>query len=292
MSPDIDADSLAAFLAPQRRDYGGEYELGDGLWAMFVIPADDANSNALARDLLATAPFPYESGATEDDQHQLYYVTTENRHAAGHWLDDLSRTATGEVRPVALEDLHAIDEVLHSDKPHRAARQLADRHAAGTLPAGLIRRTENVRALLDRLHGREPLFYGALQLLLEHHLIDMLVLHRQLIGEDVALLNEIVKGGLSRDPFLQTRQDATGEIRRHLLAFRIINPMDQLKNATLGNPYAAYLEVAVSGSRVIAPVDGIKTELTAEDFFTPSVPSAATFTKTMRSEVLTRSRHG
>ncbi|MCB1105082.1 MAG: hypothetical protein H7A44_05320 [Opitutaceae bacterium] len=257
---------LIEFIRPQQRDFGANHEIAEGLWAVFALPVGDAEANALARELLADAPFPHETGTTEDDSHELYYVTTAHRHAATHWLEDLVKTAAGEVRPVSPEQQHLIDQVLASETPHRAARQLAEAHEAGTVTAGLIRRTETVRALLDRLHGREPLFYGALQMLLNHHLVDMLVLFRQLIGEDVGLLNEIVKGGLSRDPFLQTRQDATSEIRNHLIRFRIINPMDQMKNTGLGNPYAAFMEVAVSNGQIIAPVDGIKSDLARSDF--------------------------
>ena len=257
---------LIKFIGPQQRDFGANHEIAEGLWAVFALPVGDAEAKALARELLADAPFPHETGTTEDDSHELYYVTTAHRHAATHWLENLVKTAVGEVRPVSPEQQHLIDQVLASETPHRSARQLAEAHEAGTVTAGLIRRTETVRALLDRLHGREPLFYGALQMLLNHHLVDMLVLFRQLIGEDVGLLNEIVKGGLSRDPFLQTRQDATSEIRNHLIRFRIINPMDQMKNTGLGNPYAAFMEIAVSNGQIIAPVDGIKSDLARSDF--------------------------
>lgn len=266
MSLSVAPEILIEFIHTQQRDFGAHHEIADGLWAVFALPVDDAEANALARDLLTDAPFAHETGTTEDDSHLLYYVTTAHRHDAVHWLEDLVKTAAGEVRPVAPDQQHLIDQVLASETPHRAAKQLADAHQAGTVAAGLIRRTETVRALLDRLHGREPLFYGAMQLLLKHHLVDMLVLFRQLIGEDVGLLNEIVKGGLSRDPFLQTRQDATSEIRNHLIRFRIINPMDQMKNAGLANPYAAFMEVAVSNGHIIAPVDGIKSDLTRADF--------------------------
>lgn len=125
---------------------------------MFALPVGEAEANALARELLADAPFPHETGTTEDDSHELYYVTTAHRHAANHWLENLVKTAVGEVRSVSPEQQHLIDQVLASETPQRAARQLAEAHEAGTVTAGLIRRTETVRALLDRLHGREPLF--------------------------------------------------------------------------------------------------------------------------------------
>ncbi|MCC6415651.1 MAG: hypothetical protein IT582_07060 [Opitutaceae bacterium] len=262
----IDLTSAAEFLEAQQREFGANYEIAAGLWAVFAVAAEDSAGNELARDLLAEAPFAHEVGSTEDDSHHLYYVDAENRHAAQHWLEDLAATARGEIRPVAPGHQLLIDQVLASESPHRAARQLAEAHAEGAASAGLIREPATVRALLDRLHGREPLFYGALNLLIQHHLVDMLVFFRQLISEDVGLLNEIVKGGLSRDPFLQTRQDATSEIRSQLIRFRIINPMDQMKNTGLANPYAAFMEVAASREHLIALVDGIKSDLARADF--------------------------
>jgi hypothetical protein len=113
-----------------------------------------------------------------------------------------------------------------------------------------------VRSLLDRLHQREPLFFAAFLTLLTHQLIDLVVLLRQLIPEDVALKNEIVMGGLSRDPFLQSRQDAAAEIRNLLLRFQLINPIDQQKNTAITNPYAVFLEVVADGEQISAPIDG------------------------------------
>ena len=77
-----------------------------------------------------------------------------------------------------------------------------------------------------------------------------------MIPEDVALKNEIVKGGLSRDPFLQSRQDAAVEIRNALLRFQLINPMDQQKNTAITNPYAVYLDVVSAGDQITASLDG------------------------------------
>jgi hypothetical protein len=105
-----------------------------------------------------------------------------------------------------------------------------------------------------------------LRTLLNHHLVDMLVLHRQLLPEDVALKNEIVSGGLSRDPFLQTRQDATIEIRNTLLRFQLINPIDQHKNVSIANPYAVFLEVVCAHGDVIAPIDGAAVTIPRSDF--------------------------
>lgn len=262
----IDLASATDFLAAQQRDYGAHYEIGDGLWALFALPANDVANHELAREILAEAPFAFEIGPTEDDSHLLYYVDTAHRLAAMHWLEDLLAISSGAVRPVAPDLQHLIDQVIASEAPHRAARQLAQAHDTGKITAGLIRRPETVRALLDRLHAREPLFFGALHLLLQHHLVDMLSFFRRLIGEDVGLLNEIVKSGLSRDPFLQSRQDATSEIRNHLIRFRIINPIDQQKNVGLANPYAAFMEVAANRDHLIATVDGIKCDLAHNDY--------------------------
>jgi len=264
----MDADPAAQlrFLEVQHRDFGGNVEIDTGLWALFAIPSVDQSNLALAKDLLTDAPFAYDEGTSEDDGHVLYYVNESNRPAAVHWLDDLVKMHAGKIRPVTAEQQALIDAVLTSDKPHRAARELADLHERGEIAAGIVYDPPTVRHLMDRLHAREPLFYTALQTLLSHHLVDMLTLFRQLIGEDIALANEIVKSGLSRDPFLQSRQDSMGEIRNCLIAFRIINPMDQLKNNGITNPYTAYMELAVTGDEIIAPIDGIKVTLQRADF--------------------------
>jgi hypothetical protein len=189
------------------------------------------------------------TGAVED--------AVANRPVAVHWLDDLEKTTSGAIRPVSPAQHALIQEVITSDTPHRYSRVLGEMHDNGEICAGLIREASDVRAMLDRLHVREPLFFAAFQALLTHHLIDMIVLLRQIIPEDVALKNEIVKAGLSVDPFLQSRQDATAEIRNYLLQFHVINRLDQQKNTAISNPYAAYLEIARDGDRITAPIDGI-----------------------------------
>ena len=143
---------------------------------------------------------------------------------------------------------------------------LAEAHERGRISAGTIRDSATVRALLDRLHAREPLLFSALQTLLEHHQIDLVVLLQQLINEDVALCNEIVKSGLSADPFLQSRQDATAAIRNVLLRFHVINPLEQHKNVSITNPYAAFLGLAVEAGRVLLSVDAIKTAVPRDRF--------------------------
>ena len=259
-------DTLQRFLSTQLHEFGGQVEIADGLWAIFSVAIADPDSDALAREILADAPFPYDSGTSADDWWQIYYVATAHQAAAIAWLDDIGKIAAGEIRAVPPHLAALIADLLASATPHRAARELGDLHTRGEITAGLIRRPADIRALLDRLHVREPLFFSAFQSLLTHHLIDMRVLHRQLIPEDVALKNEIVKAGLSRDPFLQSRQDATTGIRNFLMRFRVINPLDQQKNTAITNPYAAFLDVAHEGDLIVAPIDGIAVHLPAPHF--------------------------
>jgi hypothetical protein len=252
-----DDKNLLHFLGTQIRDHGAQSELDTGIWTLFAVPAVDTDSNALARSLLATATFVHDSGTTEDEQWIIYYIDSTNRARAIMWLQELNQVATGQIRPVAPAHRTLIHELIGSAKPHRLAQDFATLHTRGEVCAGLISRPEDVRALLDRLHQCEPLFFSAFLTLLTHHLVDMLVLHRQLLAEDIALKNEIVSGGLSRDPFLQSRQDAAGEIRNTLLRFQLINPIDQQKNTAIANPYAVFLEIVVAGDEITAPIDGV-----------------------------------
>ena len=254
---DFDDPKLLSFLGAQLRDHGAQAELDAGLWTLFAIPAADAEARAVALSLLGTATFAHDSGLTEDDQWLLHYVDTANRPLALAWLDDTSKVLAGEIRPIAPAHRALVTELITSPKPHRLAQDLAALHTRGELCAGLIHRPADVRALLDRLHQCEPLFFAGFLTLLNHHLIDMLVLHRQILAEDIALKNEMVLGGLSGDPFLQSRQDSAAEIRNTLLRFQIINPIDQQKNTAVKNPYAVYLEVVFFKDEITAPIDGI-----------------------------------
>lgn len=249
------------FLKSQLRECGGNVEIDPGIWALFAIKSDDVGKNALVVSMLDQAGFSYASGESHDEQLTIYYVDSANRQSAVHWLEDQIQQAAGGIREVTPAHLALVNGVCTSDHPHREARQLASLHTSGEITAGLVRTPLGVRQLLDRLHAREPLYYSAFLTLLKHNLIDMLELFRQLIVEDIGLFNEIVKGALSRDPFLQSRQDATGEIRNVLISFHIINPMDQMKNVGIANPYTSYLDIAVSGDEIIAPIDGIKVPL-------------------------------
>lgn len=253
---EIDDETLLKFLEAQVREHGCAAELDGGLWILFAVPAADLETNAIASSLLSQAPFVHDAGLSEDDQWMIYYVDTANRWPATQWLDDLAKLTSGEIRPVPAAHRALARELAASDKPHRLAQQLAALHDAGEIRAGLCRDPALVRALLDRLHRHEPLFFAAFLSLLSHHLIDLVVLLRQLLPEDVAAVNDLLRTGLSADPFLQTRQDAAAEIRSLFLRFHLINPIDQQKNVSLKNPYAAYLEVMSEGDQIIAPIDG------------------------------------
>lgn len=263
---DFETDRLLQFLAPQLREHGGKSELGDGLWLLLAVPAADTEEAELARAVLAGAPFPHHEGQSEDEAWTLHYVEEAHRREAAEWLEDLARTAAGEIRPANAAQRALIAEVAAGGKPHRAAQQLAEFHTQGAITAGLVRDSATVRALLDRLHQHEPLFFSAFLSLLNHHLIDLVVLLHRLIGEDLAALNDIVRGGLSADPFLQTRQDSAAEIRSALLRFQVINPIDQQKNTSIANPYAAYLEIVCTGDTVMVPVDGLAVAVTRQNY--------------------------
>lgn len=263
---EFDDQILKDFLEPQIRDFGANLALDDGLWTLFAVPANDALANAIARSVLGTARFAYETGTSADDQWTLHYVDTTNRPLALHWLDDLTKLLAGSIRPASPAHRALIDELSTSDKPHRIAQQFGELHTKGEVCAGLICEARTVRSLLDRLHQREPLFFSAFLTLLNHHLIDLVVLLRQLIAEDVSLKNEIVLGALSRDPFLQSRQDAAAEIRNILIRYRIINPLDQQKNTAISNPYAVFLEMVVTGEEISVPIDGNAVTVPRQDF--------------------------
>lgn len=263
---EMDSETLLKFLQPQIRDYATRVEIDKDLWALFAIETSDTEGNSIARELLQGVSFAHESGLSEDEQLTVYYVDSENKPVAAHWLDDLGKVTAGEIRPLSPEHRVLISELIGSDKPHRLAQQLGQLHDQGEICAGLIRTPSQVRSLLDRMHSREPLFMTALNTLLKHQLIDMLVLFQKLISEDLDLQNEIVKSSLSRDPFLQSRQDATAEIRNALIRFFVISPMDQLKNTGITNPYAAHLEVNFVDNKIRASIDGIPTTIPRDQY--------------------------
>ena len=253
---DIDGQTLLRFLEPQIRDYGANVEIDEGLWALFAVAASDEITNAFASTLLREATFAHQAGLSADDQWMLYYVDSANRAEAIHWLDDLSRIAAGEIRPTSPAHRSLIAELLSSPKPHRVAQQLAELADRGEISIGAVREPAIVRGCLDRLHQREPLFFAAFNTLLSRHLVDMIVVLQQVITEDVDLKNELVRGGVSRDPFVQSLQDAAVGIRSALTRFHVINMLDQQKNTAIANPYAAYMEVTRDRDQVTFALDG------------------------------------
>jgi hypothetical protein len=292
ISADFDDPILRGFLEPQLCDYGGNVEIGDGLWTLFAVPSTDSLANAIVRSLLANAQFPHDSGNSADDVWTLFYVDTANRATALHWLDELPKILDGEVRPPSPAQRALIDEIVGSDKPHRAAERLGEFHANGEAGAGLVREPTHVRTLLDRLHQRELLFFSALLTLLNHHLVDLVVMLRQMIPEDVELKNEIVSGGLSRDPFLQSRQDAAAEICSLLLRFQLVNPIDQHKNTAITNPYAVFMDVRVEGDQAAVPSTARRSRCRAPTSSAPSTRSVATSTAARSSTISTPARRG
>jgi len=261
-----DEREILDFLEPQIRDFGGNLALDTDLWTLFAVRTDDAGSHALVRDLLLKVDFAWQSGEAEGDPWTLYYIDTANRARAVFWLDDVQRTLRGHYRCATPAQHALIKELALAGSPHRIARNLADLHAAGGMAPAPIRDPQTVRGLLDRLHAQEPLYFSAMQMLLEHHLIDLLVLYRQLVDEDIRLGNEIMQGSISQDPFLQSRQAAAAGIREQLLRFKIINPLDQQKHASNANPYVAFTETRLAGDDVIIRVDGLDQTKPREDF--------------------------
>lgn len=262
----IEDPRLPDFLREQIRKHGGRVEVDAGFWLLFVLPFDDELTNSLARTLLAEVKFSHHAGVSDDDRWMLYYVDTASRAEAMHWLVDLQARISGEARPVSPAHRALLLELVASPAPHRIAQRLAELHTRDEIPAGAVFEPVLVRAMLDRLHAMEPLFFAAFQTVLTNHLVDMVALLQQVISEDLTLKNDIVKAGLSRDPFLQSRQNAAAEIRNHLIHFHVINPLDQQKNSAIKNPYAAYLELLRTGDDISAPLDGTALTLTRRTF--------------------------
>lgn len=250
----IDDKRLLAFLGPQLRDYGGKVEIDTDRWALFAVETADQESNELASWLLAGTRFASGSGPSEDDRWTLYYVNTAARAEAVYWLEELSKVVSGQIRPTSAAQRSLIRELASSGMPHRVAKNLAEQHARGELSAGSVQEPDVIRSLLDRLHSREPLFYSALQMLLNDHLIDLIVLLQQLIAEELSLEDEIEPVILSRDPLLKAGQIAAIDIRNVLIRFQVINPLDHGTNTTITNPYRAYMEIVREGGQIIAPI--------------------------------------
>ncbi len=252
-----DEREILGFLEPQMKEFGGNLSIGPDAWALFALQTGDQAGHVLANDLLRNVGFHYQTGEAEGDPWTLYYVDTANRERAVFWLDDVQRALTGRFRLASPGQQAAFKELATSATPHRIARSLADLHAKGELAAGSIHDPQVIRALLDRLHAQEPLYFSAFLMLLENHLLDLLVLHQKLMDEDIRLGNEIVQGSISQDLFLQSLQIAAANIRDQLLRFKILNPLNHQKHAANANPYVAFPETRLAGDDVIIRVDGI-----------------------------------
>jgi hypothetical protein len=254
------------FLGRQLEQYGGNLELEPNVWALFVIANGDAAETATVREILADVPFVYEVRESDDNAWSVYCVDGASRAAVSFWLNDTYRTLSGQIRSLAPSHLPLLDEILSSPMPHRFAKNMADLHAKGEIVAGAIGRPDVVRSLLDRLHVREPLYVSAFLILLDHQLIDLVVMNKKLEKEDIELGNDLTLGSVSKDPFFQARQTAASQIRSHLMRCHMINPFDQQKGAATNNPYVHLTEIRLNGDEVVLRVGGIDQAIGRSDF--------------------------
>ena len=249
---------LRAFIAEQLADYGADMEIAPGCWALLAVPAADADAEFIARSVLESAPFPWKAGQSDDDTWSIFYVETEHRVNARHWLDHLHLWLEGSPFVPSPAQREGIVGLLEATMPHRVARDLVDAAARGELPPAALREPPLIRALLDRLHRQEPTFLAAVLLLVEHHLIDLLELHRALTNEDLDILNDLTQGNVSQDPFLLNRQTAAASLRQQLIAAKILNPLDQRKHTEASNPYGQIIRLRRQGDgSALLRIDGI-----------------------------------
>jgi hypothetical protein len=261
-----DDQKAISFLGRQLEQYGGNLELEPNVWALLAVANGDTAETAAVREILASASFAYEVRESEDDAWSVYCVDGANRAAASFWLNDTYRILSGQIRNLAPSYLPMLDEILSSPMPHRFAKNLADLHAKGEIVAGAIGRPDVVRSLLDRLHVREPLYVSAFLILLDHQLIDLVVMNKKLEKEDIELGNDLTLGSVSKDPFFQARQTAASQIRNHLIRCHMINPFDQQKGAATNNPYVHLTEIRLTGDEVVLHVGGIDQTLGRSEF--------------------------
>lgn len=247
---------LRIMLDEQRAEYGGNEEIAPGCWAVFAVEKANESHRLVIDALLRSAPFPFQTGESEDSAWVLHYVDADHRPPARHWIDDLVRVLDGRIRSPGPEDRERIKALLASPMPHRIARELADRAATGEVPPGAINDQATVRAMLDRSHGQEPTFLAAILIVLEAHLIDLKTLFDSLNHGDIDLSNTLTKGDLSSDPFILSRQESASGIRDFLIQNKILNPLDQQKHTLEKNPYAALTEMRREGRDFILRVDG------------------------------------
>jgi hypothetical protein len=259
---------LLQFIDQQIEDIDLNSEIAPGYWALFAHESADEESNVLCNALLEKAPFPFQVGPCGDDVWQIYYIATPAKATAHHWLDDVRNILSGKIRKPSPIQRDALERLLESPMAHRIARQITTEFEAGTFPLGGIHDPSLVRALLDRIHVREPLFLAALQTLMDSHLIDYVVLDQQLISEDIQVCNDLTQGSVSQDPFFKSRQESVSAIREHLIQGKIINPFDQQKHSGGRNPYAMMVDLRGQDECVLLRIDGIEYEIPRDGFIT------------------------
>lgn len=257
---------LLEFIEQQRDDIDAESEIAPGYWALFAHPTEQEEPKVLCDALLEQAPFPFETGLSGDENWRIYYIATPAKTTARHWLNDTHNILSGRAREPSPIQVDALNSLLESSMAHRIARQLATQFEAGAFPLGGVRAPQLIRSLLDRIHVREPLFLAALHTLMEHHLIDLMVLNQQLIEEDLHVLNDLTKGSVSQDPFFQSRQVSVSGIRDLMIQGKIINPLDQQKHSDVKNPYASIVDLRAQGDDVLLRIDGIDQAINRADF--------------------------
>ena len=253
----IGENRLLEFIEQQIEDIDTESEIAPGYWALFAHPTGEEEPKVLCDAILENAPFPFETGLSGDEDWLIYYIATPAKSTARHWLNDTRHILSGRLREPSPIQTDALKSLLESPMAHRIARQIATQFDAGAFPLGGLRDPRLVRSLLDRVHVREPLFLAALHTLMEHHLVDLLVLNQQLIEEDLQVLNDLTKGSVSQDPFFQSRQVSVSGIRDLMIQGKIINPLDQQKHSDLKNPYSSIVDLRAHGDDVLLRIDGI-----------------------------------
>jgi len=150
--------------------------------------------------------------------------------------------------------------------PHRFAKNLADLHAKGEIAAGAIRRPDVVRSLLDRLHVREPLYVSAFLILLDHQLIDLVVLNKKLEKEDVEAGKRPHAGIRVQGSVLPGAPDRPLADQESPDPLHMINPIDQQKGSATTNPYIYLTEIRLKGDEVVLHVEGIERTLGRSEF--------------------------
>ena len=249
---------LRSFLVEQREDFGATMEIAPGRWALIAVQRGDHDNDFLARAVLESATFPLTEGSSDDDNWTIFHVDTPTQTIARHWLDTAIAWLTGEAISPSPQDVARLNELLTASMPHRIGRSLVEDAERGALPPAVLRDPTLVQALIDRMHRQEPTFLAAILLMVEHHLIDLLVLYRTLTNEDLNILNDLTQGNVSQDPFLLNRQSAAASLRQQLIAAKILNPLDQRKHVEASNPYSQITRLRrQSDGTALLRIDGI-----------------------------------